>query len=575
MSLGSFDRASLLAIPLFFLIVACSDKENMEANQSLENTAYHIFEEGPPPALAWADAEKIYNKEALIPSQCYTLTDSVSNPCYTCHQTYPTKEQRPNRQSDGFFQGLYLFSSIGETNHWINLFKDREDYIASVSDTEIIDYVEEENFTDLIKWMKTEEWTGHVPEIQNLALGAEAFDELGLAKDGSRWVAFNYKPLPSTFWPTNGSTDDVMIRLPKKFSEIRGEFSRDLYFANLSLLEMAVTGMNQIETPSINEAAIDSDIDGDGVYSVRSSQMKRTDYYLGDAADELVADMLYPKGTAFLHTVRYVGVDSAGNIYNSPRMKEVRYMVKENFLSDGGKGSYYLEAKEKYNEKLPKVSDYGDRGMSNKFGWMVWGFIEDEKGDLRKQTQEEQMFCMGCHKSIGTTIDHTFAFPRKPAGAEGWGYIDLRKIADAPNIGETEGEFLTYLKRVGGGDEFRANQEMLDRWFLPDGSVDELAVSSANSIYELITPSRERALELNKAYKAIVEEQSYIYGRDTVIGAIENVAREVNIEIPPLDSEHRYDWDIRLDWNQDSGVQQPGNEYKSQYDNDFYSGYLR
>ena len=31
--------------------------------------------------------------------------------------------------------------------------------------------------------------------------------------------------------------------------------------------------------------------------------------------------------------------------------------------------------------------------------------------------------------------------------------------------GEIDGEFLTYLERVGGGDEFRQNEEMIERWF--------------------------------------------------------------------------------------------------------------
>ena len=77
---------------------------------------------------------------------------------------------------------------------------------------------------------------------------------------------------------------------------------------------------------------------------------------------------------------------------------------------------------------------------------------------------EEQFFCIGCHKSVGTTIDHTYSFPRKVDGILGWGYIDLAKMQDVPNVGEEDGEFLTYLERVGGGDEFRQNEEMLERW---------------------------------------------------------------------------------------------------------------
>lgn len=195
--------------------------------------------------------------------------------------------------------------------------------------------------------------------------------------------------------------------------------------------------------------------------------------------------------------------------------------------------------------------------MSNGFGWQVLGFIEDEQGNLRKQHSEEQAFCMGCHKTIGTTIDQTFAFPRKVAGAEGWGYINLKTIKDVPNIRasdlqpEEQGEYLTYLERVGGGDEFRQNSEMLARWFTSNG-VNKAKVKSVDSIYDLITPSKERALALNKAYYTIVKEQSYLFGRDTVLLPATNVYTEVDESEPPLLPQHRHQWDIRLDWSANS-----------------------
>ena len=70
-------------------------------------------------------------------------------------------------------------------------------------------------------------------------------------------------------------------------------------------------------------------------------------------------------------------------------------------------------------------------------------------------------------------------------------------------------------------------------------------------VYELITPSRERALALNKAYKLIVEEQSYLYGRDATLKPAENVYRHINPdEVTPLKPEKRIDgYDIRLDWS--------------------------
>jgi nitrate reductase cytochrome c-type subunit len=503
------------------------------------------------PAKTWLAAEQVYNKEAPIPPQCYTKTNKVNNPCYVCHQSYMGQDGRPNKLNDGFQQGSYAFSDKGLFNSWRNLFKDRRAAIADISDQEIIDYINQDNYSPLIDKLKDSDWQGVIPEVKNLHLGAAAFDENGLAKDGSAWVAFNYKPLPSTFWPTNGSTDDVMIKLPEVFRQIDGEDSLDAYYANLALLEMAIADTDQTTTIPLNEVALGVDLDGDGSLQQNVKQVLRKSHYVGDAHQTPLHKMLYPEGTAFLHTVRYVNVDDSGGITVSKRMKEVRYMAKKKFLSEGQlKGRYYLERKEKHFENLPYANDFGDEGLSNKHGWVILGFIEDQQGELRQQNHEEQFFCTGCHKSIGSTIDDTFSFPRKVAGANGWGYIDLKSIADAPNIGEDKGEFLTYLQRVGGGDEFRQNQEMLARWFKSDGSVEEQKVAALPSIYELITPSPRRALDLNKAYLTIVKEQSFIYGRDATLVEAQNVLSHINEEQPPLLPEHIHQWDMRLDWSE-------------------------
>ena len=537
-------------IVLFIICLgACAPEDSQEPIAEAEFVPTDVSRgtEGIP-ALKWVAHGETYNPEAPIPSQCYTKTDGRHNPCYVCHQSYPLGENRVNSLNDGFLQGSYIFSDHGVNNSWVNLFKDRRSYIESVSDDFINDYVSQDNYSALVSWMQSDQWQGETPNIENLHLGAQAFEENGLAKDGSRWVAFNYKPLPSTFWPTNGATDDVMIRLAPKFSEINGEFSEDVYFANLSLLEMAIKDTQEISTPPLNEAIVDADLDGDTVISLRSERLLRREYFLGDASDVPLATMLYPEGTEFLHTVRYLGIED-GKIRPSARMKEVRYLKKNQFISPKKiAGVNYAETKEKHFEKLPLVSDYGDEGMGNRHGWLLWGFIEDENGALRKQHHEEQFFCIGCHKSVGANIDQTFSFPRKVAGSQGWGYIDLEQIIDVPNIGESQGEFLTYLQRVGGGDEFRQNTEMIERWFNDDGSVKVDEVLALDNIYELIVPSTERAMALNKAYHAIVKEQSYIYGRDTTIAPATNVFKEVNLEEAPIDPEFRYKWDMRLDW---------------------------
>ena len=501
-------------------------------------------------ALTYARENVLYNAEAPIPPQCYTKTDGRKNPCYVCHQSYPRRDERTNLQRDGWLQGEYAFSEVGETNRWSNLFVDRVGRARDITDAAVADYIDEDNYTPFIAALKANDWQGPMPEIAALADGARAFDEHGLALDGSHWVAFNYKPLPSTFWPTNGSTDDVMIRLDAPFRQTDGVESRDVYYANLALLEIAMVDLRETTTPPLDERRVGVDLDGDGMLTTTTRIVRRTNY-VGDAAGEPLTHMLYPAGIEFLHTVRYIDVAGDGANYPSRRMKEVRYMRKSQMLSvERLRSAYYFEVKEKNFEKLPQPLDKGVRGMSNRMGWTILGFIEDADGALRQQTREEQFACVGCHKAIGSTIDQTFAFPRKRRGREGWTYVDYARIPDVPNVGETKGEFATYLERVGGGDEFRRNVEVLERWFESheDGRRVRATIADVAHIGEIVWASRERALELNRAYMSVVREQSYIFGRDIGIEPATNVLEAIDTTIAPLEDEFRYEWDIRLDW---------------------------
>ena len=491
----------------------------------------------------------ITNLEAPIPPQCYTKTEDRFNPCYTCHQRYPSDEERMNRLDDGALQGGYAFSDVGLSNHWSNLFVDRQQWLESVSDEAILAWINQDNYQALPARLKEQEWAGFVPDLAHYATPHQAFDENGFARDGSGWVAFNYKPFPGTFWPTNGSTDDVIIRLPKAFRELRGKDNQDIYLLNLSLLEMAIKQLDTLSIAPMDETAINTDLNGDGALSKEVRQLHKREHYLGDASDVALARQQYPTGTEFMHSVRYVGIDEDDNIVVPPRMKELRYMRKIRQLDPYDVASRYArERKDKRLGMLPTFINHFDEGMENGLGWMVSGFIEDYDGNLRPQTFEENMHCMGCHAAVGTTIDQTFAFARKITGAKGWGYIDTRGMQDAPSISETRGEILNYLKRAGGGSEFRENPEMLQRWYHDDGSLDTAKVQAAD-VYTLISPSRERALKLNKAYTHTVRHQSYIKGRDATWLPARNVFEEVDAGEPPLPREHQnFGWDIRLDW---------------------------
>lgn len=507
-----------------------------------------------PPKLPRVELFAMYNREAPIPPQCYTRTEGKHNPCYVCHQN--AVPERENVMNDGDLQAEYSFSETGVTNHWTNLFQDRSARIARISDAAIRRWVDQDNYSELPGRLRAAGFKGWIPDLKGLERAAGAFDRQGFAKDGSQWVAINYKPFPSTFWPTNGSTDDVMIRLPAPFRrDARGRESRDVYIANLAILETTIKDVAEIGTWNIDERAVGTDLDGDGRLG-RTTTVKTRDRYVGEASKVEVERTVYPQGTEFLHTVRYVGLAADGTVTSSRRMKEVRYMRRwlpstRAQLRQG----YVNEAVEKNKGELPAYLNFGDEGLATRMGWQLSGFIEDRNGRLRANTYEEQMFCMGCHNSIGTTIDKTFSFARKRDGAPGWGYINLKGMPDAPNVGETKGEIATYLERVGGGSEFRSNPEMQARWYAADGEVNAAAVARAQDVYDLITPSAARALQLNKAYKVLVEDQSFLFGRDATVTPPTNVYRTVDSEAAPtLPELYRYTWDLRLDWHAAPGT---------------------
>lgn len=535
---------------------AAASKVELPAYEQLLN-ALRTSESAIPPAPVVHRWSAVFNPEAVIPPMCYTKTEAHYNPCYVCHQD-PIRG-RPNQMSDGDLQLAYSFSDVGAKNHWSNLFEDRTARIAAISDAEIQRWVAEDNYSDLASRLTAEGFRGYIPDLKGLALGKDAFEADGFAKDGSYWVAFNYKPLPSTFWPTNGATDDVMIRLPAPYRETRkGAYSKHVYLANLGILEARIKGLEVVTVPPVDEAAIGDDLDGNGKFTI-VTRITRVGHFVGAAHDHYTSPHLYPLDTEFLHSVRYVGTDDQGNIYVPPRMKELRYMRKRFMLGPAMLGNAYRE--EGYDKELGRLPGYRDRdqlGLDNEMGWLVSGFLENSKGRLRFNTYEENLFCMGCHTSIGTTIDNTFSFGRKVDGAEGWGYINLRGMPDAPTVGETQGEIVTYLGRVGGGSEFRANAEMLERWFR-DGAPDPNKLANAKDVYDLIVPSRERALAMNKAYRTIVADQDYIFGRDAIVTPPLNVYPAIDNNVSPeLPEEFAFRWDIRLAWSS-AGLQKNKN----------------
>lgn len=533
------------------------------AGALLWGTAPSQDEDAPLPPInydplwkAQQSVGRITNHEATVPSQCYTETAGVANPCWTCHAegTYP------NEWADWDLQEEYAFSDAANTNRWANLFIDRSAEQAAITDAQVLAWVRTNNYDPLRDALATRtDYPGYVPDLDF----ERGFDREGFARDGSGWRAIRYKPFPGTFWPTNGSTDDVFIRLPEKFRSKNGKPNRAVYKANLSILDASMAGGPKAgrgkdfryPVEPINEKLIGQDMNGNGKLDLRITEIVGfPKKWVGDAAGEVLEQYLHPEDTEYLHTVRYLDPDAPN--MTSKRMKEVRYSKKITYLDRWARSfQFEREWNEKEEGALPIFAGSPMVGLISDLGWQLQGFIEDEQGRLRLQTHEEHQFCMGCHGPIGITADTTFTLPRKVPGSEGWRYQSTTGIPDVPQQGHEKGEIATYFERVGGGDEFRANTEILKRFFA-DGKMNEAEVARAGvggdvDMNHLVVPSRERALDLNRAYMVLVKAQLFERGRDTIIGPVENVHRRIENGSTDLADAGKVfkDGVIQLDWS--------------------------
>ena len=229
-----------------------------------------------------------------------------------------------------------------------------------------------------------------------------------------------------------------------------------------------------INVSPFTERSVEEDIDGDGVISnsiIKS--LKKRSYYFGGASHIKAEPFLYPKGTEFLHTLRYLELGSEGEVKASRRIKELRYMKKHSFISVANlKSRYTNERLEKLDGMLPNPLWLGDRGYDNGFGWYVSGFIEGESGYLRPQTREESLFVwVVILQLVLQSIRLLVLLEKNQVEA-----IDLKangtlRESFLARSNLSSGEIAQYFLRVGGGDEFRSNDEMIQKFLKEDGSL--------------------------------------------------------------------------------------------------------
>jgi hypothetical protein len=508
------------------------------------------------------------NPAPYIPSQCYTKTEDdqggVHNPCYACHVT----SVAPNYINDAAVQLTYKFPTPALTNRWSNLFKDRSQAFARLGDEEILAYVRQSNYFDSSGGIKlgaslktvpkawdadnNGKWDGYVPDLY-LNFDDDGFDH-DRQGNYTAWRAFAYYPFLGTFWPTNGSTDDVMIRLAPAFRQDEaGAFDLTVYKINLAIVEALIL-RHDVTIDATDETRLKVDLDKNG--SLGTATQVTFDWaptsgrdmsYVGLARQQQVvgsvhlAAGLFPEGTEFIHSVRYLDTDAAGNISMAARMKELRYAIKKSWYSYSALNMQATaEAKEKiqFPERPRQITGSAEIGLANGQGWTFQSFIEDAQGELRPQTYEENVFCIGCHSGIGATTDANFSFPRKlgaTASKRGWYHWSRQSPAGLkePLRADGQGEYAYYLAKNGAGDELRENEEVRSKFFNADGTLKSDALAKLkNDIGYLLFPSRERAIALNKGYRVIVQEQSYIKGRDAAVKPAVNVHASVSEDQP-------------------------------------------
>jgi hypothetical protein len=529
---------------MLVVLSACARPERSERTNQADAAPQAALSVGPSPgrfALA--------NRFAYIPPQCYTETRGsggvgASNPCYACH----VRSEPPNYVQDEDLQLTLSLPAPAARNPWLNVLDPPVARAARLSDDDVLAYVRRSNYFDAegmtlartLDQLRDADgtrhaWTGFRPDAWF------SFDDRGFDRrpDGTPtgWRAFAYYPFLGTFFPTNGSMDDVLIRLdPALQQDVDGRYDPRIYEANLAVVEALMVRRDiPIDPTDETRLGVDLDLDGTLGRATRVAFGPRM-RYVGRGGAQAgafpIAPGLLPPNTEFLHSVRYLDVGADGVVRMAPRMKELRYAKKVRWLSDADLRR--IEKREGAEQAaapggVTYFAAQADRGVYNAKGWLFQGFIEAADGALRPQSYEETVACVGCHGGIGATTDSIFSLPRKlsPADpARGWYHWTQHGLGGLPEPRRRDGryEYTLYLEANRAGDELRENTEVLARFFDDKGVLRPAEVARLHTdIGTLLLPSAARALDLDRSYLAIVREQSFARGRDAVIARATHV----------------------------------------------------
>ncbi len=520
---------------------------------------------------------QVDNEAAYIPAQCYVKSEietnsgkKIVNPCYSCH----TRSPEPNYINDEELQLNYSLPESALENPWKNLFANREEKANKISNSDIEKYIHKNNYLDKNKivieqkltsalpsswdYNDNKKWDGFIPDCYY------NFDELGFDRDNNGsytgWRAFAYYPLPAVHWPISGSFADALVRLPEEFRrDNNNNFDLQTYQTNLAIVESLIRKADVALPFVADEKKYGVDLDKDGKIDTakkitfswnprKEEQMS----YVGKAKEEQekgniqLAAGLFPVGTEFLQALRYLDTNDKGEIIPANRVKELRYMKKNLWHSYSDLENLALadiRENDDFPDRTRPLVGNPEEGIINGVGWRMQGFIEDKNGELRPQSFPEITSCIGCHGGVGATTDSVFSFGRKLNDkniANSWFHWSSRgmKGINEPKTqvrgAGTYYEYSYYLMYSGGVDDYRTDNEIRNRFFTADGKVkEEMLTKLHDDISLLLYPTPEMATRLNKIYKTIVNDQSYIDGKTPVLSSVKDTVHEtVEADLP-------------------------------------------
>lgn len=484
-------------------------------------------------AIAGAEYKPSYNEDPAIPPQCWIETGyGTQNACKYCHTDYLANIKHGNNFPIAEDQILYSFPTANLNSIvWRNILFPQEiekrlrDEGITIPKANDVSYVRMDNWRKAwfearangnTNWLnndtENEQWllfpalnpNNLFPYNENVPTGngSHGYIDLdGFVKNENDnftgWRAINFFPY-SVFTPLTGSVSGIYIRLHEDFMKKDGEFCISTYKRNLSLLEN----------------------------NIKNNDPEQTSYY-GDASHIKVKKGFYPLSTEFAHPLHYVDLKADGKVgtelealnnntkkdYSFPgtrskRVKEIRYMYKwkDVSLEDIGDAEDEDEDEEEEEEGYEEfICKEGQGWVDNDAGWILAAYIEDRFGNLRPQTTEELVQCIGCHSGVGNTVDAVWSFQRKLPGELGWSEMDYGKYnSENPEITKLQDY---YYENTGMGE--------LGYFYYTVVGADLYGIMPEEIKNELIQYAEENnlteVLELNHTLKSIFDDEAKKY----------------------------------------------------------------